>query len=406
MMLFLGAGTSKRFGIPTMSGEDGLSSIFEKIIDYNVMMREDNRKLMDDEMLYCAIGHAMGSNNLEDILTVLNDLAKPSDNPTIRYLKSDYLDWYHAFIEGGCVGMRKFADASKELKEIMEEQTPRSQLIEMMNLTPNRYKEIADQINSSPVIIENLEKELNRRRILLNQNLSKNLKLKIIKFIKKECNRNEKIKLDEFIKEDIKNKYDRLFKILENCSSSFNIFTTNYDTAIEKYIETKDKFDEFYDGFAYFDPQRRIGDWDPEGYVKNKYKIKLLKLHGSIDQYIYKERIIKTPLEPSKLEDAMIYPMREKEVYKDPFFELFTRLKTCLLSEKICVVIGYSFGDEHIRNIFFDAVKRNPEIRIILIDPQAKRIRDDLEPIKDSIKPIERKFGEEEVFEYLKQKLS
>lgn len=88
MMLFLGAGVSKTFGIPTMSGEDGLSSEFEKIIDYNLMMRAGNRKLMDDEMLYCAIGHAMGSNNLEDFLTVLNDLAKAPDNPTIRYLKS------------------------------------------------------------------------------------------------------------------------------------------------------------------------------------------------------------------------------------------------------------------------------------------------------------------------------
>ncbi|MCD6455459.1 MAG: hypothetical protein J7K81_01520 [Methanophagales archaeon] len=57
--------------------------------------------------------------------------------------------------------------------------------------------------------------------------------------------------------------------------------------------------------------------------------------------------------------------MREKEVYKDPLFELFTSLKTNLLSEEICVVIGYSFGDEHIRNIFFDAAKRNLEIKYL-----------------------------------------
>jgi hypothetical protein len=51
-------------------------------------------------------------------------------------------------------------------------------------------------------------------------------------------------------------------------------------------------------------------------------------------------------------------------------------------------------------------VKRNPEIRIILIDPTAKKIGDDLEPIKDNIDPIEGEFGEEKVFEELKQKLS
>lgn len=145
----------------------------------------------------------------------------------------------------------------------------------------------------------------------------------------------------------------------------------------------------------------------PEGYDED-YKIKLFKLHGSIDQYIENGRIIKCWREPRGTENGMIYPMRAKKVYKDPFFELFTRLKDCLINKEteICIVIGYSFGDEHIRNIFFDAVKRNPEIRIFMISPNAKKIRDDLEPIKDNIEPIEGKFGEEEVFEEQKQKLS
>jgi hypothetical protein len=51
-------------------------------------------------------------------------------------------------------------------------------------------------------------------------------------------------------------------------------------------------------------------------------------------------------------------------------------------------------------------VKRNPEIRIFMINLNAQKIRDDLEPIKDNIEPIEGKFGEEEVFEELKQKFS
>ena len=40
-----------------------------------------------------------------------------------------------------------------------------------------------------------------------------------------------------------------------------------------------------------------------------------------------------------------------------------------------------------------------------MINPQAKKIRDDLEPIKDNIKPIEGEFGEESVFEDLEEKL-
>jgi hypothetical protein len=251
--------------------------------------------------------------------------------------------------------------------------------------------------------------------------------------------------------------YDRLFGILKLKSSSIDIFTTNYDLIIERYYDLLS--DEYYlfsktynytekreisytDGFLFsvfedlhkdipaFGRFKLHGSilhssvnenvWDPERYddfVKHACRedipaFRLFKLHGSIDQYYQNGEIVKKDtLFPTKtvdgidLRESMIYPMREKEVYKDPFFELFTRLKSSLLSGKICIVIGYSFGDEHIRNIFFDAMKRNPEIRIILIDPQAKRIRDDLEPIKDKIEPIEGEFGEESVFEELKQKL-
>ncbi len=167
-----------------------------------------------------------------------------------------------------------------------------------------------------------LKKEaIGRRYVLTSYDLAEKLKSKIIEFIKKECSIKEIIKYDSSVKSGIESKYDRLFEI----------FTTNYDTIIETYIETKGKLNEFYDGFTYLDPQRRIGDWNPKGYDKNDYKIKLLKLHGSIDQYIDKEGIIKNPpLEPRRLKNTMIYPMREKEIYKDPFFELFTRLKNCL----------------------------------------------------------------------------
>ena len=106
-----------------------------------------------------------------------------------------------------------------------------------------------------------------------------------------------------------------------------------------------------------------------------------------------------------ELLESMIYPMREKEVYKDLFFELFTRLKTSLLSEEICIIIGYSFGDEHIRNIFLDAVKRNQKIKILFGDKNPDQVMKDLEPIKDNIIPIEGEFGKDTFFERLKEEL-
>lgn len=62
MMLFLGAGASKPFGIKTM---EEMSEEFENIID----SFSEN-----EEKLYKNICKTLGTNNLEDILTVLNDL--------------------------------------------------------------------------------------------------------------------------------------------------------------------------------------------------------------------------------------------------------------------------------------------------------------------------------------------
>ena len=229
-----------------------------------------------------------------------------------------------------------------------------------------------------------------------NYNFSWELKSKILAFIKGNC------VLKEESRKDALKTYNQLFETLRY-PIFHEIFTTNYDLVIDKYIESTKQ--PYYDGF-------NSGIWDPKGYEQN-IEFKIFKLHGAIDQYVTeKGRIVKVgvldarrTVDGEKLEEAIIYPMREKEVYKDPFFELFTCLKTSLLSEKICVVIGYSFRDEHIRNIFFDAVKRNPEIRIFTIHPQAKKIRNDLEHIKDKINPIEGKFGEESVFEELEEKL-
>ncbi|HJH28034.1 MAG TPA: hypothetical protein C5S37_15020 [Methanophagales archaeon] len=275
------------------------------------------------------------------------------------------------------------------------------------------------------------------RNYLPDTNLSKKLKSKIIWFIKENCI----IKEDK--RENIAELYDNLFKIIgTHCSPPIDIFTTNYGLVIEEYIENK-KHIVYCDGFnchseisekAYLcdeddDPFIWSTIWNAEKYDKatefanelrnsrnsnyNSFEtIRFFKLHGSIDQYIQGDEIVKKDiLFPTKtvngkeLLESMIYPMREKEVYKDPFFELFTCLKSSLISEKICIVIGYSFGDEHIRNIFFDSVKRNQEIKILFGNRNPDEGIENLEQIKDNIIPIKGEFGEEDFFERLKEEL-
>lgn len=389
MMLFFGAGASKPFGIPTM---EEMSEEFENSTDLT----------KDERELYLDIENTIGSNNLEGILTVLNDLSQESPNPSVSYLKTTF---------------KKMTMGSEALGPLRGEKMVPIDVITKFS---------TDLVPA-----------------LKDSNLSKKLQSKIIKFIKKNCDlEGGKKGLTDIFRE-----YNRLFEILKfNTSPIFDVFTTNYDLAIEMYhgLHFTEEYDyrknahnlsyhpriSFTDGFlfrSFEENDLNIKDgsvervWDPRKYddvlsngnSEDIPTLRLFKLHGSIGQYYQNGEIVKKDiLFPTRtigggeLRDSMIYPMRAKEIYKDPFFELFTRLKASLLSEKICIVIGYSFGDEHIRNIFFDAVKRNPEIRLFMINPNAKKIRDDLEPIKDKIEPIEGKFGEESVFKELKQKLS
>jgi hypothetical protein len=375
MMLFLGAGASKPFGILTMRE---MSEKFEDEVYYEEL---DNN---GDEKLYINVRETLNSNNLEGILTILENLTD-SQNPIARYIVPLLLSKDETTINEG---------ENREVTDIVE--------------------------------------------LAVSSVLLKRLKSKIIEFVKKNC----ALKEEEEILQDIIRVYNRLFEILKHNSTFFDIFTTNYDLIIEKYYDLLTGEYYFNKKYDYVENLRRISYtdgffsiaftasgsrcfyddyvWNPKGYdeiikyASNKdiRTIKLFKLHGSIDQYIEGDKIVKrdilysTPTTSGEERlESMIYPMREKEVYKDPFFELFTRLKTSLLSEKICIVIGYSFGDEHIRNIFFDAVKRNPEIKILLGDKNPNEVMKKLEPIKDNLIPIEGEFGKETFFARLEEEL-
>ena len=456
MMLFLGAGASKPFGIKTL---EEIEKEFEKTLKDG----EVNEELRNERFLYQMIKlYIKEPTNIEDILTVLNSLSKLPEDPTARYLYfllNQFFDLYEREIDG----------YQKLIDELLKHE---DNIVNSLQIDPkflthfiqmkidlrggtSKSKEVStpfglEEANTKELLkskrkelLEYRKEAVNRNNILTNYNIAKKLRDKLIVFIRKNCT----LKEEEKRLTDIYRVYKRLFKILKfNPCAIFDIFTTNYDLVIEKYHEHHftEEYDyskkshffsynsriSFTDGFLLrtfedncltFKDEFDDNVWDPKKYddvLSNDNSediptLRLFKLHGSIDQYIERDKIVKrdilypTPTASGEERlESMIYPMREKEVYKDTFFELFTRLKTNLLSEKICIVIGYSFGDEHIRNIFFDAVKRNPEIRIFMISPNAKKIRDDLEPIKHNIEPIEGKFGEEEVFEELKQKLS
>ena len=66
----------------------------------------------------------------------------------------------------------------------------------------------------------------------------------------------------------------------------------------------------------------------------------------------------------------MIYPSKEKyqSSRKQPFISYFDRLKSYLSDgEGVFIVSGYSFMDEHINDVFYEALRKNPRMHIIVM---------------------------------------
>ncbi len=157
------------------------------------------------------------------------------------------------------------------------------------------------------------------------------------------------------------------------------IFTTNYDLVLENYAEYPHKSLNFIDGF--FRSPSGAGDLklDISRFkvsTSTKNTILFFKLHGSTNWFKHKKRneVIRLPFgtPPDPEHDyLLIYPTKGKEeTLKDyPFNEYYTYLKEYLESGSIrlCIVIGYSFGDPDINNYFETAIERG--MRLLIIDP-------------------------------------
>lgn len=157
----------------------------------------------------------------------------------------------------------------------------------------------------------------------------------------------------------------------------FKIFTTNYDNNIEDTCEDL--------GIAY-NTGIGMGN-DKKTYFSPTFfdddKLGIYKLHGSIYWYRSKD----TPgtlihfddpdLSGERIEDAMIYPGRKKELLNYPYSVLFRLFDDAMDNLDKLVVIGHRFEDEHIVEII-ERRLGNKNFELIIINPNP----DDGEKIK------------------------
>lgn len=174
-------------------------------------------------------------------------------------------------------------------------------------------------------------------------------------------------------KDDIQYLKDLLL-FIEPAHKPLDIFSVNYDLCIEQFCDTFGK--EYIDGF--------YQKWEPKSFERADIDVRLYKIHGSIIWFrTDKGSYVKLPIESEESEVKLtsgekasaliLYPMRKLE-YTEPLLDLLLKLKQRLNTVKFVFVIGYSFRDNQIRQIFWNAAKKNKELIVILVSPSAYRV--------------------------------
>lgn len=158
-----------------------------------------------------------------------------------------------------------------------------------------------------------------------------------------------------------------------NYHSPVEVFTVNYDLLLETAFEEIQI--PYFDGFignlrARFQTElveARAGS-DTDGVPA--FFARLWKLHGSVNwAWEDSRQVVRLGVPVSEGMAAAIYPSDTKyeESRRVPFLVLQDRMRRALHHpETLVIVAGYSFGDDHLNELLFDAAMRRERTEIIV----------------------------------------
>jgi hypothetical protein len=152
------------------------------------------------------------------------------------------------------------------------------------------------------------------------------------------------------------------------------LFTINYDLLLETALESLGV--PYFDGFVgalrarfrteLVEASQGDGDdWLPS------FLVRLWKVHGSVNwawDGNEANGIVRLGVPVGNHEPAAIYPSDAKydESRRVPFVVLQDRLRRALHQpETLMFITGYSFGDDHLNEMLFDAARRRPRTEIV-----------------------------------------
>jgi hypothetical protein len=158
------------------------------------------------------------------------------------------------------------------------------------------------------------------------------------------------------------------------------LFTTNYDLMLEAALEGA--MVPYFDGFIgsvnpFFSPESVDSDLANQDSSTRPPRswTRLWKLHGSVnwtlqhDDKPIKYRVVRSGApRPSEVgDDLMIFPSREKylESRKLPFITFQDRFRRFASNgESAIFIMGYSFLDQHLNEILFQALRNNSRLAV------------------------------------------
>jgi len=158
-----------------------------------------------------------------------------------------------------------------------------------------------------------------------------------------------------------------------------DVITLNYDICLEKMLK---KFNLAWDDG--FNESLRQSPASLPCFQADQRIVRIIKLHGSVSWYREDNGHIRRLLGSSQRsislrfgktssmtrQAMMIYPTLRKSLGSGPFPTLITSAQKALNDAKLLISIGYAFADQHIRELVLDALSRNEDMRLVIVDPQ------------------------------------
>lgn len=208
---------------------------------------------------------------------------------------------------------------------------------------------------------------------------------KVTDFLLIKCKNEENNKAYSDVLDLYKSFYRKLI-YRDNNLSKTNIFTTNYDLYSESALDALGVL--YCNGFSgfvdrHFNPAVfNYAFAEQMELSNNKWNvidnfIYLYKLHGSINwtesdehNHLFNVREVQNLNEGTG--ERMIYPtpMKHMATLASPYSDLFREFQKKLMQEKtVLVVVGYSFSDEHINNLIYQALTI-PTFRLVILQDE------------------------------------